>query len=534
MRRFLIATLALAVACSGGRPRLPPLPPIPMPQAACSPAPSGGTAGAALPVLVTTLKDRWHEAWLASPAVADLDRDGVNEIVIPRANRLLVWRPDGTILWLADHPEGRIWASPLVANFAGDERLEVVVAARGRIYMYDAAGNTMPGFPVSWRDEIRGLAAGDVDGDGRLEIVAATTSTLAAGGRRDLIQVFRADGSVQPGYPPNTSGTSGCDDACYVTGGFDQNVAVGPIDGDGTWDIFVGQDNAYLSWHRGDGVAFYAASIFRNRRKVLGIRFLHDYALAQQGWVPDEESANQAHFTNSAPAIADLDGDGQTDLIILGSVQNAAQTDRTRGVALWRLRADGSRPTGWEEPFHAALYLAGLWDFEGTNVVGATNQVSVADLDPDTPGLDMVFAGFDGNIHLVGADKRERWRFEYTWEADVLTGGVTIADLSGDGKPEVVFATYSPRNDVSALFILDAAGRLQHRVPLPGRGAMPVPTIADVDGDGTLEIVVSLKTGEDRVRSALVFQVPGSTANCLPWPTGRANDLRNGFFRKAP
>ena len=58
---------------------------------------------------------------------------------------------------------------------------------------------------------------------------------------------------------------------------------------------------------------------------------------------------------------------------------------------------------------------------------------------------------------------------------------------------------------------------------------MAVPTLADVDGNGTLEIVVNLKDGEDRKWSGLVFTVPGSTAGCRLWPTGRGNDLRNGY-----
>jgi len=52
---------------------------------------------------------------------------------------------------------------------------------------------------------------------------------------------------------------------------------------------------------------------------------------------------------------------------------------------------------------------------------------------------------------------------------------------------------------------------------------MPVPTVADVDGDGVLEIVVSLKDGVDKVRQVLVYKVPGSGTKCLPWPTGRGN-----------
>ncbi|MEO7329344.1 MAG: VCBS repeat-containing protein, partial [Minicystis sp.] len=74
-------------------------------------------------------------------------------------------------------------------------------------------------------------------------------------------------------------------------------------------------------------------------------------------------------------------------------------------------------------------------------------------------------------------------------------------------------------------------GNALHQIPLPRRGAMPVPTLADVNGDGTVEIVVSLKDAEDKVESVLVFTVPGSSTNCLLWPTGRGNLLRNAWVR---
>jgi hypothetical protein len=213
-------------------------------------------------------------------------------------------------------------------------------------------------------------------------------------------------------------------------------------------------------------------------------------------------------------------------------VQNAAQTDRLRGVALWLVNSDGTRPAKWTAPLHVPQYIAGLGDFEGENVIAATNQVAVAELDPAAPGLEMVFAGFDGKVHAVGADRQERWSFPYTTANNVLTGGVAIADLSGDGVPEVVFASYSTQAGAGALFVLGAQGAMQHKIALPGRGSMAVPTVADVDGNGTLEIVVNLKDGEDKVRSGLVFTVPGSAANCRPWPTGRGNDLRNGYVGK--
>lgn len=60
---------------------------------------------------------------------------------------------------------------------------------------------------------------------------------------------------------------------------------------------------------------------------------------------------------------------------------------------------------------------------------------------------------------------------------------------------------------------------------------MAVPTIGDADGDGALEILVSLKDPEPANESVHVFSVAGSKPNCLLWPTGRANLLRNGWVR---
>ncbi len=508
---------------------IPPGEPIEAPAPSCD-AEIDETAAAAEPKLVAELGDRWHEAWLGSPAVADLDEDGTMEILVPRDNLMLGWHLDGEIVFRTETAGGRIWASPVVADLLPDSSgLEVAAASRGEVHLWTADGDEAPGFPVTWEDELRSLAAGDIDGDDALELVVVTTSRVESGGFIDIINAFEADGDEVAGFPPNAGGASGCDDACYVTGGFDQNVAIGDVNGDGVDDILATQDNAYLSLHEGDGRAFDAADIFDNRTKFLGIRFLHDYALARQGWADDEATANQAHFTNSAPAITDVDGDGVNDVVVLGSVQNASQDDRYRGVALWAVRNDGTRLDDWTEPFHVPDYLAGLWDFEGTNVVAATNQVTVADIDPESPGPEFVFAGFDGQIHAVRADATDLWSYTYTDDDQVLTGGVIVVDLSRDGAPEIVFNSYSPDEDKGHLFVLDGGGNERFRIPLPKRGAMPVPTAADVDGDGTLEIVVSLKDGGDGEAQVLVYTVPDSSDNCLLWPTGRGNDLRNGY-----
>jgi len=495
----------------------------PLPEASCEAA--GGGTDVAEPTLLVSFSDSWQEAWLGSPAVVDLDDDGTNEIVAPRGETLKVWSADGTLLRVHEDFPGRVWASAVVADLRPDlPGLEYAAAAREEIHAFAADGEPLAGFPVVWRDEMRALAAADIDGDGLLELVTVTTSDLEANDQVDILWAVHADGSVVSGFPPNTTGAAGCTDSCYVHAGFDQTLALGDVDGDDSIDILAPQDNAYVSLHDGSGRAFDASSIFDDRDKYSGIRFMLDYALAQQGWGEDDE--NQAHFTNSAPAIADLDGDGVREIILLGSVQNVAQDQRERGVVVFVTGSDGTRPSAWQEPFHAEEYLGGLWDL-GDNIVAATNQVTVADLDPELEGPELVFAGFDGRIHALSAENTELWRTTYTSSAQVLTGGVLAADLSRDGRPELVFSTYSTAEGQSALFVLSAGGEILHQVPLSGRGAMPVPTIADLDGDGTLEILISLKDSAGDVELE-AYTVPGSGDRCLIWPTGRGNTGRTG------
>ena len=478
------------------------------------------------PELVLSLVDSFQEAWLGSPAIADLDGDGKNEIIVARGNRIVVWNADGKKRWsFVAESVGRIWASPVVADLTGAPGLEVAFSARDHVFVLDQKGQVQPGFPVVWKDELRSLAAADLDGDGKLDLVV---SLAKGGGQPDIVAAYRTDGSKVPGFPPNEAGTSGCDDKCYRAGCYDQNLAAGDLDGDGKADLVAPHDNAYASIHKGSGEAFDASPLYSKAKKTPGVRYLHVLAEAAQGYAEDEETALQAHFTNTAPSLADLDGDGRLDIVMLGSVQNAAQSKREQGVALWAVHADASRLEAFPTPLHFPGYLAGLWDYEGTNVVAATNQAAVADVTKSSAGPEIVFAGFDGAIHAVSAKGQELWSYTYTTDPRVLTGGVALGDLDGDGEAEIVFASYSPDKGKAALYLLDSCGREQHRLPLPDRGGMPVPTLGDIDGDGTVEIVVSLKDAENGAPGVLVYRVPGSTPGYLPWPTGRGNLRRSG------
>jgi hypothetical protein len=64
----------------------------------------------------------------------------------------------------------------------------------------------------------------------------------------------------------------------------------------------------------------------------------------------------------------------------------------------------------------------------------------------------------------------------------------------------------------------ESSSRRLPGLALPDRGEMPVPTIADIDAEGRLEIIASLKDGIDRERQVLVCAVPGSSTTACTGP----------------
>ena len=137
----------------------------------------------------------------------------------------------------------------------------------------------------------------------------------------------------------------------------------------------------------------------------------------------------------------------------------------------------------------------------------------------------------DGAVYAVGPTGRRLWRFDYArGAAKTFASEVVAADLNRDGRTELVFGTYGPQAGAGRLVVLSASGRRLHDVRLRHQGAdgngigVPAaPSIADLDGDRRLEIVVStFDHGLD------VYRVPRSRPNRLPWPTGRGSLLRAG------
>ena len=169
---------------------------------------------------------------------------------------------------------------------------------------------------------------------------------------------------------------------------------------------------------------------------------------------------------------------------------------------------------------------AGDW-YPPTGIPAPTTVDLLGDSRPE-----IVSALPGGKVYAVGPGGRTIWSTTYApRRSKTYASEVVAADLNKDGRPELVFGTYALHRKAGRLFVLDAHGhklsvtRLRHqRRDGNGIGVPAAPSIGDLTGNGTLEIVLTtFDHGID------VYTVPGSGAGCLPWPTGRGNLLRNGM-----
>ena len=213
-----------------------------------------------------------HEWSMSGPALYDLDGDGAKDVIFGTRNdssglkRLMAIKYDGTdVPGFPRSVNGAVGASPAVADLNNDGMVEIVFFTNwGYVYAIQADGTDYPGFPVSpgysvslnW---VTSPGVGDLDGDGQLEIVYAANAT----GLDSRLVVLDTDvaggtsGTVLSGWPVALPGSS------------EGSPVIGDIDGDGSPEVIHGigggdenaPDNMYAFHADGTPVAGFPISL---------------------------------------------------------------------------------------------------------------------------------------------------------------------------------------------------------------------------------------------------------------------------------
>jgi FG-GAP-like repeat len=514
-------------------------------------------------------------SWYAAPIVADLDGDGSMELIAAYYDTF-VFDSAGELLAQNEDGDGRVYAPHVVADLDGDGTTEVVVGRGHEVYALEWTGGTL-GVKAGWpadtttagqSPEVRGMSAGDLDGDGTIEIAVTTTQTESSEDGGAQVFVFSADGSLyQPAsashnaWPRYNSASGEGNDADrngmghHGFGCYGLNVAIGDIDDDPELEILATYDNHHIQAFNHDGVAIDASDWYSNRanewegeRLTWGqfIRWAdpaiedahyHDHS----GEWPHPSWAEWLQWTASPPNVVDLDGDGRNEVLGVPNIEmhEPYETQAYGVMVLEGAYGDGSRSArrlpGWETLPRGDAPIS----VEGYYPPGGVPAAATVDLQGDELP-EIIVSLNDGKMRAFDASGNELWRFAYVFgKAVMYSSEPAIVDLNQDGSPEVVFTTYGTPTELDSghLVVLGADGALLHDVPLPndgsengnGNGAPAAPTVADLDGDGQLEIFVqTFEHGMD------MFTVPGSGTNCLPWPTARGGPLRMGQPNAAP
>ncbi|MFN3201131.1 MAG: FG-GAP-like repeat-containing protein [Bradymonadia bacterium] len=363
--------------------------------AASWPATDGGPDRARLaqgPARLTTPVIRWSVSVGGRPEAGqvladDLDGDGTLDLVAIRGGRIEAYTATGEDRWRTT-PLGATRLEGLF-DFNLDGRQELLVVASESVRLLDALnGEVLWTTPAEPFTRIGRVMVRDLDGDGFPELYVADRA-CGSGGRGPGITFDFAEGL----FSPRTRATTDNEARTYVCG---IHQSFGDINGDGELDLIV-PDNAQV----------HAFDPLTGARVVEGA----DLGPLQFGVVPH--------------ATADVDGDGDDEVV--GFIDNDPEPDfdGRRSVILLDF-TDGRLRPRWEalfpvgdviEPASGAVLPIG----EGNGPAIVVNHWS----EPDGQWFIRSFDLRSGAALPLLADHR-------------LMG---VADLDGDGRPELVTRT---------------------------------------------------------------------------------------------
>jgi ELWxxDGT repeat protein len=396
--------------------------------------------------VVATMRTASIVDYHAEPALADLDGDGVLDVVVQSEKRLDAWRGTGAALpgfptQVGDQVHGsKADGDPVVGDVTGDGRPDIVVVAKGaeantgRLFAYDATGRLLPGFPKTTDGGLSHMPAiADIDRDGRNEIIAAGQRTESVeqrplawvwdlgGGPHGPVQWGQHKGGPRhegvaraaqvPPAPPAPQGTPDPGPARRLA-----DVAAGPAGSHPRDLVPFGGGVAFTAWRADVGRELFVAD-------SSGTRLVADLRPGTRG-------------------------SGVRGLVVAAGVLYFVADGGTGGAELWRSDgtaagtrlvrdiqpgAAGSRPE-WVTAMGAGVYFSAddgssgreLWRSDGT----AAGTVRVADLKPGRLGGEPKdFHVHNGALFFVGYG-------EFVDSGGWIIGGRYIYRASGSGVLE--------------------------------------------------------------------------------------------------
>ena len=399
--------------------------------------------------------------------------------------------------------------------------------------------------PIWYRDE-------DLDGSGNpFQAVTSCSppwpgeSVFTSGDCDDM------NGAVHPAAVETCDGIDNdCDGVHYLGGDVDADArAFLALEGK-TENAELGSDGAFLvSDLNGDGAGEMliidsrtdAGAVLVTYGNFGGGRYEFDATGVREasGWDVRFVGAQEDTGLGSAVAWGDVNGDGQTDLVL------GASTAREPSVAQGAVYVFFGPPSpGTYTTAQASLTLTGA---AAGDRAGAA--LAVADLDAD--GFDDVIVGAPGHssplldrvgrVHVmygsaglsgvVSLDQAQA-TVSGVDAGEQLGGAVTVADIDGNGHPDVVATAHlaPPLQRGRLVVATSSSTRWTGEIPTPVRISgeatghqfgLSVANAGDVDGDGDDDVLVGS-------RATKAWLIPGDSAG---WTTGSVSEQSPVAFR---
>ncbi len=337
-----------------------------------------------------------------------------------------------------------------VHDLDGDGIPEVVYSTRTELIVLDGRSGSLkfrflPGGWLWWLthdDVIEDVAV--VDLGGRREIVLTTAYC-------GMVHALSADGDVlweislvSPGNGPCTKENPGWRILVLSD--------VGDVDGDGVPELLINEVE--------EGV---------------GILYCVD-ARGHLEWVLSPGVTGG--FNLLSPVIADFDVDGEPEIV----------------TKAYRYS---------EESYLYVLNGRGELEWS-TRVNGGGMGIRIHDLDGD--GIPEAIFGCGGSLCAAEYGRGITWSIGVVGN---VTGAPAIADLDGDGEPELVLVTRE-----AYLNIVHPFDGVEH-VKLPSGLVTQPPVVADIDGDGSPEILCLLPVWDGGQVDGLLYVL--NTSGSLEW-----------------